>query len=76
MENMDMNNILGQIGFIKERLAQLQEELSTTIIEAKDNEELITVEITGNGVVTNYKLNINVMSFSLDGSLLHSNTKS
>lgn len=58
---MDMNNILGQIELVKQRLRKLQEELKSTTVVGEDENNLITAIVSGSGKVVDYRLNTKVM---------------
>lgn len=58
---MDMDNILGQIELVKQRLRKLQEKLKSTTVEGEDENNLITAIVSGSGMVIDYKLNTKVM---------------
>ncbi|MFW5971860.1 MAG: YbaB/EbfC family nucleoid-associated protein [Bacillota bacterium] len=58
---MDMENVVGQISFIKEKLADLDEELQNTTVSGSDNNDIITAQINGKGKVLTYKFNASQM---------------
>ncbi len=55
---MDMNNIVEQITFIKEKLSILDKELEELTVEGKDHTNRITVVVSGKGVVRDYQFNL------------------
>lgn len=65
---MDMDNILGQIDIIKNKMSQLDQELKNTTIEGSDNEGIFTVIVNGKGKVLDLKFNFNaITAYSQDG---------
>ncbi len=55
---MDMNNIVEQISFIKQKLSNLEEELKDITVKDADSNNLITAIVSGDGVVLDYKFNL------------------
>ena len=58
---VDMNNIVEQISFIKEKLSELQDELEKITVEGTDSEEMITAVVSGKGKIKDYQFNLTQM---------------
>lgn len=58
---MDINNIVEQITFIKEKLSELQDELEKITVEGTDSENMITAIISGKGKIMDYQFNLTQM---------------
>ncbi|MTI61439.1 hypothetical protein GM661_16900 [Iocasia frigidifontis] len=56
MNNMD--DIMGQIAVIKQRMNQLQEELKKTKVNGSDDDKIITVIVSGSGQVIDYEFDL------------------
>jgi len=69
MNNMNMDNILGQIDIIKRKLTELQEELKETTVSGNDKEKIVTALVSGTGKVLNYEFNPELME-SIEGQTL------
>ncbi|HLV09363.1 MAG TPA: YbaB/EbfC family nucleoid-associated protein [Halanaerobiales bacterium] len=71
MENMDINDIIGQVNYIKKRLAELQEELKKTTVEGSEQRKIVKVQLSGTGIILGYKIDqkedfeINTLSSAL-----------
>ncbi|MFP4661094.1 MAG: YbaB/EbfC family nucleoid-associated protein [Halanaerobiales bacterium] len=59
---MDINNIIEQIGIIKEELGRLEKELETISVEGTDDNKIITAIVSGKGRVLDYQFNIGEMA--------------
>ena len=55
MENM--NNILGKIDLIKQRLNNLQGELEEIMVKGTDDDKVVTTIVSGTGKIIDFQLN-------------------
>lgn len=54
-----MDDIIGQIAVIKQRMNQLQEELKKTRVKGSDDDNIITAIVSGSGQVIDYEFDLN-----------------
>lgn len=63
--------MLEQVNYIKEKLAQLVEELKEVSIEDMDSNNILTAVVSGNGIVKDYIFNPDQIGSINKDSLVH-----
>lgn len=59
---MDMDNILGKIEDIKNKLAQIEEELKNSSVEGTDQNNFVTTTVNGKGEVKDYNFTFELIT--------------
>lgn len=61
MNNMNIDNVMEQIAYIKDKMNNLQQELESLTVKGQDKEGIITAVLTGSGQVIDYEFKADQM---------------